>query len=123
MSKDHPHHFSYIPGYSSPVFIVSGGKCSSPNQLNVDICALVNTPSSSSSKKKIDIALDTPQSSSRIGVLDLDNSSIASSDIKAFQEKSKPVSKVNKVHWELALPATSHSPPDLTIENRPSAIS
>ncbi|KAH9680518.1 hypothetical protein KPL71_026571 [Citrus sinensis] len=45
--------------------------------------------------------------------------SIASSDIEAFKEE--PVPKANKIHWELALP-TVKSPPDLTIDNRPSAL-
>ncbi|KAH9724150.1 hypothetical protein KPL70_007381 [Citrus sinensis] len=45
--------------------------------------------------------------------------SIASSDIEAFKEE--PVPKANKIHWELALP-TVKSPPDLAIDNRPSAL-
>ena len=45
--------------------------------------------------------------------------SIASSGIETFHEK--PVSKVNKIHWELAL-STVKSPPDLAINNRPSAL-
>ncbi|KAH9698194.1 hypothetical protein KPL71_023924 [Citrus sinensis] len=80
----------------------------------------------SSSSSKIQIAPDTPQSSkidtpqlSRIGVLDQDQVSIASSDLEAFTEE--PIPKANKIHWELALP-TSKSPPDLTIDNRPSAL-
>ncbi|KAH9779725.1 hypothetical protein KPL71_007821 [Citrus sinensis] len=80
----------------------------------------------SSSSSKVQIAPDTPQSSkidtpqlSRIGVLDHDQVSIASSDLEAFTEE--PVPKANKIHWELALP-TSKSPPDLTIDNRPSAL-
>ncbi|KAH9679454.1 hypothetical protein KPL71_026141 [Citrus sinensis] len=80
----------------------------------------------SSSSSKVQIAPDTPQSSkidtpqlSRIGVLDQDQVSIASSDLEAFTEE--PIPKVNKIHWELALP-TSKSPPDLTIDNRPSAL-
>ncbi|KAH9704491.1 hypothetical protein KPL70_011491 [Citrus sinensis] len=72
----------------------------------------------SSSSSKIQIAPDTPQSS-KIGVLEQDQVSIASSDLEAFIEE--PVSKANKIHWELALP-TSKSPPDLTIDNRPSAL-
>ncbi|KAH9698195.1 hypothetical protein KPL71_023925 [Citrus sinensis] len=80
----------------------------------------------SSSSSKIQIAPDTPQSSkidtpqlSRIGVLDQDQVSIASSNLEAFTEE--PIPKANKIHWELALP-TSKSPPDLTIDNRPSAL-
>ncbi|KAH9727844.1 hypothetical protein KPL70_008823 [Citrus sinensis] len=38
---------------------------------------------------------------------------------KAFIDE--PISKANKIHWELAIP-TSKSPPDLTIDNRPSAL-
>ncbi|KAH9716045.1 hypothetical protein KPL71_021316 [Citrus sinensis] len=74
----------------------------------------------SSSSSKIQIAPDTPQSS-KIGVLDLDDqSSIASSDLEAFKEEpSTP--KANKIHWELALP-TVKTPPDLAIDNRPSAL-
>ncbi|KAH9792264.1 hypothetical protein KPL71_004051 [Citrus sinensis] len=80
----------------------------------------------SSSSSKVQIAPDTPQSSkidtpqlSRIGVLDQDQVSIASSDLETFTEE--PIPKANKIHWELALP-TSKSPPDLTIDNRPSAL-
>ncbi|KAH9716792.1 hypothetical protein KPL71_021575 [Citrus sinensis] len=80
----------------------------------------------SSSSSKVQIAPDTPQSSkidtpqlSRIGVLDQDQVSIASSDLEAFTEE--PIPKANKIHWELALP-TSKSPPDLIIDNRPSAL-
>ncbi|KAH9726246.1 hypothetical protein KPL70_008189 [Citrus sinensis] len=72
----------------------------------------------SSLSSKIQIAPDTPQSS-KIGVLEQDQVSIASSDLEAFTEE--PVSKANKIHWELAIP-TSKSPPDLTIDNRPSAL-
>ncbi|KAH9681461.1 hypothetical protein KPL71_026986 [Citrus sinensis] len=72
----------------------------------------------SSSSSKVQIAPDTPQSS-KIGVLNLDQVSIASSDLEAFTEE--PVPKANKIHWELAL-HTSNSPPDLTIDNRPSAL-
>ncbi|KAH9656855.1 hypothetical protein KPL70_022838 [Citrus sinensis] len=72
----------------------------------------------SSSSSKVQIAPDTPQSS-KIGVLEQDHVSIASSDLEAFTEE--PVSKANKIHWELAIP-TSKSPPDLTIDNRPSAL-
>ncbi|KAH9704648.1 hypothetical protein KPL70_011549 [Citrus sinensis] len=72
----------------------------------------------SSSSSKIQIAPDTPKSS-KIGVLEQDQVSIASSDLEAFTEE--PVSKANKIHWELAIP-TSKSPPDLTIDNRPSAL-
>ncbi|KAH9801494.1 hypothetical protein KPL71_001057 [Citrus sinensis] len=72
-----------------------------------------------SSSSKVQIAPDTPQSS-KIGVLEKDDqTSIASSDLEAFTEE--PVSKANKIHWELAIP-TSKSPPDLTIDNRPSAL-
>ncbi|KAH9685850.1 hypothetical protein KPL70_014127 [Citrus sinensis] len=73
---------------------------------------------SSSSSSKVQIAPDTPQSS-KIGVLEQDQMSIASSDIEAFKEELIP--KANKIHWELALP-TVKSPPDLTIDNRPSAL-
>ncbi|KAH9803219.1 hypothetical protein KPL71_001681 [Citrus sinensis] len=70
----------------------------------------------SSSSSKVQIALDTPQSS-KIGVLEQDQLSIASSDIEAFKEEpSTP--KANKIHWELALP-TVKTPPDLAIDNRP----
>ena len=62
---------------------------------------------------KVQIAPDTPQSS-KIGVLEQDQMSIASSDIEAFTEEHVP--KANKIHWELALP-TVKSPPDLTIDN------
>ncbi|KAH9679457.1 hypothetical protein KPL71_026142 [Citrus sinensis] len=72
----------------------------------------------SSSSSKVQIAPDTPQLS-RIGVLDQDQVSIASSNLEAFTEE--PIPKANKIHWELALP-TSKSPPDLTIDNRPSAL-
>ncbi|KAH9686635.1 hypothetical protein KPL70_014425 [Citrus sinensis] len=72
----------------------------------------------SSSSSKVQIAPDTPQSS-KIGVLEQDQMSIASSDIEAFKEE--PIPKANKIHWELALP-TVKSPPDLAIENRPSAL-
>ncbi|KAH9688795.1 hypothetical protein KPL70_015238 [Citrus sinensis] len=73
---------------------------------------------SSSSSSKIQIAPDNAQSS-KIGVLKQDNISIASSDIEAFKEE--PVSKANKIHWELAL-STVKSPPDLAIDNRPAAL-
>ncbi|KAH9802080.1 hypothetical protein KPL71_001245 [Citrus sinensis] len=73
----------------------------------------------SSSSSKVQIAPDTPQSS-KIGVLEQDQMSIASSDIEAFKEEpSTP--KANKIHWELALP-TVKTPPDLAIDNRPSAL-
>ncbi|KAH9657362.1 hypothetical protein KPL70_023048 [Citrus sinensis] len=72
----------------------------------------------SSSSSKVQIAPDTPQSS-KIGVLEHDQMSIASSDIEAFREE--PIPKANKIHWELAL-STLKSPPDLTINNRPSAL-
>ncbi|KAH9667483.1 protein LOW PSII ACCUMULATION 3 [Citrus sinensis] len=73
----------------------------------------------SSSSSKAQIAPDTPQSS-KIGVLERDDqTSIASSDVEAFQEESTP--KANKIHWELALP-TVKTPPDLAIDNRPSAL-
>ncbi|KAH9744217.1 hypothetical protein KPL70_003599 [Citrus sinensis] len=73
----------------------------------------------SSSSSKVQIALDSAQSS-KIGVLEHDNVSIASSDIEAFKdEPSAP--KANKIHWELALP-TVKTPPDLAIDNRPSAL-
>ncbi|KAH9658340.1 hypothetical protein KPL70_023450 [Citrus sinensis] len=65
------------------------------------------------------IAPDSAQSS-KISVLEHDNVSIASSDIEAFKdEPSAP--KANKIHWELALP-TVKTPPDLAIDNRPSAL-
>ncbi|KAH9799309.1 hypothetical protein KPL71_000312 [Citrus sinensis] len=70
----------------------------------------------SSSSSKVQIAPDTPQSS-KIGVLEKDDqTSIASSDVEAFQEEPTP--KANKIHWELALP-TVRTPPDLAIDNRP----
>ncbi|KAH9802010.1 hypothetical protein KPL71_001232 [Citrus sinensis] len=72
----------------------------------------------SSSSSKVQIAPDTPQSS-KIGVLEQDQMSIASSDLEAFKEEPTP--KANKIHWELALP-TIKSPPDLAIDNRPSAL-
>ncbi|KAH9751593.1 hypothetical protein KPL71_014352 [Citrus sinensis] len=72
----------------------------------------------SSSSSKNQIAPDSAQSS-KIGVLEHDNMSIASSDIEAF--KDEPIPKANKIHWELALP-TVKSPPDLAIDNRPSAL-
>ncbi|KAH9699195.1 hypothetical protein KPL71_024251 [Citrus sinensis] len=73
---------------------------------------------SSSSSSKVQIALDSAQSS-KIGVLEQDSMSIASSDVEAFTEE--PIPKANKIHWELALP-TVKSPPDLAIDNRPSAL-
>ena len=45
--------------------------------------------------------------------------SIVSSAIEAF--KDEPTPKANKIHWELALP-TVKTPPDLAIDNRPSAL-
>ncbi|KAH9681064.1 hypothetical protein KPL71_026798 [Citrus sinensis] len=72
----------------------------------------------SSSSSKVQIAPDTPQSS-KIGVLNLDQVSFASSNLEAFTEE--PVPKANKIQWDLALPI-SKSPPDLTIDNRPSAL-
>ncbi|KAH9762356.1 hypothetical protein KPL70_000784 [Citrus sinensis] len=72
----------------------------------------------SSSSSKIQIAPDSAQSS-KIGVLEQDNVSIASSDIEAFKEEL--ISKANKIHWELALP-TVNSPSDLAIDNRPAAL-
>ncbi|KAH9793048.1 hypothetical protein KPL71_004401 [Citrus sinensis] len=74
----------------------------------------------SSSSSKVQIAPDTPQSS-KIGVLEQDQMSIASSDIEAFKDDEPPTSKANKIHWELALP-TVKTPPDLAIDNRPSAL-
>ncbi|KAH9734495.1 hypothetical protein KPL71_017395 [Citrus sinensis] len=71
-------------------------------------------------KSKIQIAPDTPQFS-KIGVLEQDQMSIASSDIEAFKDDEPPTSKANKIHWELALP-TVKTPPDLAIDNRPSAL-
>ncbi|KAH9686207.1 hypothetical protein KPL70_014288 [Citrus sinensis] len=73
----------------------------------------------SSSSSKVQIAPDTPQSS-KIRVLEQDQMSIASSDIEAFKEKPF-TPKANKIHWELALP-TVKTPPDLAIDNRPSAL-
>ncbi|KAH9793886.1 hypothetical protein KPL71_004695 [Citrus sinensis] len=73
---------------------------------------------SSSSSSMVQIAPDSAQSS-KIGVLEQDNLSIASSDIEAFKEEHVP--KANKIHWELALP-TVKSPPDLAIDNRPSVL-
>ncbi|KAH9768677.1 hypothetical protein KPL71_011689 [Citrus sinensis] len=72
----------------------------------------------SSSSSKVQIAPDSAQSS-KIGVLEQDSMSIASSDVDAFTEE--PVPKANKIHWELAL-HTVKSPPDLAIDNRPSAL-
>ncbi|KAH9696438.1 hypothetical protein KPL71_023162 [Citrus sinensis] len=72
----------------------------------------------SSSSSKVQIAPDTPQSS-KIGVLEHDQTSVTSSDLEAFKEE--PVPKTNKIHWDLALPIAK-SPPDLTIDNRPSAL-
>ena len=72
----------------------------------------------SSSSSKVQIAPDGAQSS-KISVLEQDNVSIVSSDIEAFKEEL--VSKVNKIHWELAL-LTVKSPPDLAIDNRPSTL-
>ncbi|KAH9745324.1 hypothetical protein KPL70_004029 [Citrus sinensis] len=73
----------------------------------------------SSSSSKVQIAPDTPQSS-KIGVLEKDDqTSIASSDVEAFQEEPTP--KANKIHWELAIP-TVRTPLDLAIDNRPSAL-
>ncbi|KAH9792879.1 hypothetical protein KPL71_004329 [Citrus sinensis] len=43
----------------------------------------------------------------------------ASSDLEAFKDEPNP--KANKIHWDLALP-TVKSPPDLAINNRPSAL-
>ena len=54
----------------------------------------------SSSSSKVQIAHDTPQSS-KIGVLEHDQSSIASSDIEVFTDESAP--KANKIHWELII--------------------
>ncbi|KAH9753342.1 hypothetical protein KPL71_015039 [Citrus sinensis] len=72
----------------------------------------------SSSSSKVQIAPDTPQSS-KIGVLEQDQASVTFSDLEAFKEE--PVPKTNKIHWDLALPIAK-SPPDLTIDNRPSAL-
>ncbi|KAH9745864.1 hypothetical protein KPL70_004238 [Citrus sinensis] len=73
----------------------------------------------SSSSSKVQIAPDTPQSS-KIGVLEKDDqTSIASSDVEAFQEEPTP--KANKIHWELAIPTVKTSS-DLAIDNRPSAL-
>ncbi|KAH9762669.1 hypothetical protein KPL70_000885 [Citrus sinensis] len=73
----------------------------------------------SSSSSKVQITPDSAQSS-KIGVLEYNNVSIASSDIEAFKEEPS-VPKANKIHWELALP-TVKSPPDLAIDNMPSAL-
>ena len=59
-----------------------------------------------------------PQSS-KIGVLEHDQVSIASSDLEAFEDEPNP--KANKIHWDLTIP-TVKSPPNLTIDNRPSAL-
>ncbi|KAH9699823.1 hypothetical protein KPL71_024517 [Citrus sinensis] len=67
------------------------------------------------SSSKVQIAPDSAQSS-KIGVLEQDNMSIASSDVETFTEE--PIPKANKIHWELTLP-TVKSPPDLAIDNRP----
>ena len=72
----------------------------------------------SSSSSKVQIAPDSAQSN-KIGVLEQDDMSIASSDIEAFKEEPAP--KANKIHWELALP-TVKSPLDLAIDNMPSAL-
>ncbi|KAH9781070.1 hypothetical protein KPL71_008326 [Citrus sinensis] len=72
----------------------------------------------SSSSSKVQIAPDTPQSS-KIGVLEHDQTSVTSSDLEAFKEEYVP--KTNKIHWDLSLPIAK-SPPDLTIDNRPSAL-
>ncbi|KAH9734867.1 hypothetical protein KPL71_017543 [Citrus sinensis] len=72
----------------------------------------------SSSSSKVQVAPDSTQSS-KIGVLEHDSMYITSSDIEAFTEELIP--KTNKIHWELALP-TVKSPPDLAIDNRPSAL-
>ena len=45
--------------------------------------------------------------------------SIASSNLEVFKEEH--ISKANKIHWELALP-TVKTPPNLAIDNRPSAL-
>ncbi|KAH9795991.1 hypothetical protein KPL71_005389 [Citrus sinensis] len=60
-----------------------------------------NFSSSSASTSKVQIAPDSAQSS-KIGVLEQDQSSIVSYDIEAFKDESIP--KANKIHWELALP-------------------
>ncbi|KAH9659331.1 hypothetical protein KPL70_023821 [Citrus sinensis] len=73
----------------------------------------------SSLSSKVQIAPDTPQSS-KIGVLEQDQMSIASFDIEAFKEEP-PTPKANKIHWDLDFP-TVKTPPDLAIDNRPSAL-
>ncbi|KAH9763472.1 hypothetical protein KPL70_001186 [Citrus sinensis] len=73
----------------------------------------------SSSSSKVQIAPNTPQSS-KIGVLEQDQMSIASSNIEGFKEETLSP-KANKIHWELALP-TVKTPLDLAIDNRPSAL-
>ncbi|KAH9789253.1 hypothetical protein KPL71_002923 [Citrus sinensis] len=73
----------------------------------------------SSSSSKVQIAPDTPQSS-KIEVIEQDQMSIASYDIEAFKEKPS-IPKANKIHWELAIP-TVKTPPNLAIDNRPSAL-
>ena len=56
----------------------------------------------SSSSSKVQIAPDTPQSSSKIGVLEHDQMSIASSNIDAFQEESYiPGSFKNPFLWKI----------------------
>ena len=74
---------------------------------------------SSSFSSKVQIAPGSAQSS-KIGVLEHDNVSNASSDIEAFREEP-PVPKANKIHWDLALP-TVKTPPDLAIDNRPRVL-
>ncbi|KAH9697601.1 hypothetical protein KPL71_023672 [Citrus sinensis] len=78
----------------------------------------IEASSSFASTSKVQIAPDSAQSS-KIGVLEQDQSSIASFDIEAFKDESIP--KANKIHWELALP-TVRTPPDLAIDNRPSTL-
>ena len=47
------YHFSFIPSYNNPVYIVCVGQCSSPNQLNLDICTQKGIKCSSDIKKTI----------------------------------------------------------------------
>ncbi|KAH9696855.1 hypothetical protein KPL71_023360 [Citrus sinensis] len=61
-----------------------------------------------------------PTSPTKIGVLEHDDVSIVSSDIETFKEKPYDP-HANKIHWDLALP-TVKTPPDLAINNRPSAL-
>ncbi|KAH9679066.1 hypothetical protein KPL71_025962 [Citrus sinensis] len=76
------------------------------------------SPTFSAVTENVQIAPDSAQSS-KIGVLEHDQMSIASSDLEAFKEE--PIPKANKIHCELALP-TVKTPLDIAIDNRPSAL-